>query len=194
MPSAMIHLITALALEPEGSDRFLLGSISPDAANGREFKDGVHLRDRADRVAALQELRSRLDLSEDFSRGWLLHLFTDYCWDETHLRDFREAHAADPDWFERYHRELHQGGYELYDRSPRAAADFDRMTALPLEDLPGFLPVTAESIDRFRRIMREKHRTTPRRREPSVFTPALAERFAAETAAAFRESFPGTEP
>ena len=80
MPAAMIHLLTARDYDPDGDARYLLGSIAPDHAFDRAYKDAIHLRDVSDRLKALGELRSRLDLRDSYSLGWLLHLYTDLKW------------------------------------------------------------------------------------------------------------------
>ena len=44
MPAAMIHLLTARDYDPSGDARWLLGSIAPDHAFDRAYKDAIHLR------------------------------------------------------------------------------------------------------------------------------------------------------
>lgn len=186
MPSAMIHLLTARDYDPAGGALYLLGSIAPDYARERTFKDAIHLRDRADRAAALDELRDQLDLTDGFSLGWLLHLFTDHRWDESHLRAYRETHEQDADWFRGYHRELHSAGYALYHRCDWAEPANAAILAVGLSSLPAALPADPAGIEEFRSILIEKTRESDAAVFSAAFPPELLEPFAAETAAAFR--------
>lgn len=187
MPAAMIHLLAARYYQPEGDPRFLLGCIAPDYAFEREFKDSIHLRDRADRIEALNELRKTVDERDSFSLGWLLHLFTDLRWDDTHFSQYRAAHEQDPDWFRGYHKELHAAGYALYHRCDWAEPENAAILAVDLATLPDTLPVNAEGIELFRSILIEKTRESEPDIHSDVFTFELTERFASETAAAFRQ-------
>ena len=78
MPSSMIHLLAAHELEPAAPGLFWAGNLAPDYTNDRPVKDRIHLRDAADRIAALTELKHTLRPDDPFERGWLLHLFVDY--------------------------------------------------------------------------------------------------------------------
>lgn len=186
MPSAMIHLCTARAYCPTGSAAYHLGSIAPDYAFERAYKDRIHLRDVPDRAAALAELGRRLDLNEPFSLGWLLHLYTDLRWDEGHLARYRAAHEQAPDWFRGYHRELHGAGYALYHAHDWAEPWMAEMEALPLTALPSVLEIDPAALAFFRQVLFEKTRESDPHIESAAFPPALTERFALETAAAFR--------
>ena len=186
MPSAMIHLLVAHDYLPEGDARFLLGCIAPDYAFERKFKDSIHLRDRPDRLEALNELRKTVDEKDSFTLGWLLHLFTDLCWDGSHLADYRAAHEQEPgDWFPGYHDELHAAGYQLYHRYDWAEPENAAILEVDLSTLPETLPVNAESVELFRTILIEKTRESEADIHSDAFPPALTERFALETAAAF---------
>ena len=186
MPAAMIHLLAAREYLPEGDAPFLLGCIAPDYAFERAFKDSIHLRDRDDRMAALNELRKTVDIGDSFSLGWLLHLFTDLRWDGSHLADYRAAHEQDPEWFAGYHRELHAAGYQLYHRYDWAEPANAAILTVDLTKLPDTLPVNAEGIELFRSILIEKTRESAADIHSDAFPPALTEAFARETAAAFR--------
>ena len=186
MPSAMIHMLTARDYDPAGDDRFLLGSIAPDHAFDRKFKDAIHLRDREDRPSALAALRDRLDLTDGYALGWLLHLFTDLRWDDTYLRAYREAHEKEGDWFPGYHRELHSAGYALYHRYDWAEAACAAALRVDLATLPPDLPGTPEQIELFRSILMEKTRESDPAIASAAFPPEVVEPFAAETAADFR--------
>ena len=186
MPSAMIHMLTARDFDPAGDDRFLLGSIAPDHAFDRKYKDAIHLRDKPDRLAALGELRDRLDLRDSYALGWLLHLFTDLRWDDSYLKAYREAHESEGEWFPGYHKELHSAGYALYHRYDWAEEACAAALRVDLHTLPGELPGTPEQIERFRSILMEKTRESDPAIASEAFPPEKVEPFAAETAADFR--------
>ena len=192
MPAAMIHLLTARDYDPRGDARYLLGSIAPDHAFDRAYKDAIHLRDVPDRLKALGELRSRLDLSDSYSLGWLLHLFTDLKWDTSFLADYRAAHEGEENWFRGYHKELHSAGYALYHRydwAEKACAD---ILAVDLSTLPTSLPGDPAQIEEFRTILMEQTRKSDPAIHSDVFPAEIVEHFAMDTAAGFR-NWMGTE-
>ena len=69
---------------------FWTGSIAPDLIGERVEKDKTHFRDKPDRQEALRELAGNMDLNNDFNKGILLHLITDYYWDIGAMQDFIE--------------------------------------------------------------------------------------------------------
>ena len=186
MPAAMIHMLAARDYDPQGDARYLLGSIAPDYAFDRAFKDAIHLRDVPDRPAALSELRAGLDTSDSYSLGWLLHLFTDMKWDESFLADYRAAHEGEENWFRGYHKELHSAGYALYHRYEWADKACGDILEVDLTTLPPALPGDPAQIEEFRTILMEKTRESPPDIHSDVFPAEKVERFAADTAAAFR--------
>ena len=186
MPAAMIHLLTARDWDPKGDARFLLGSIAPDHAFDRAFKDTIHLRDVPDRQAALSTLREKLDTADSYSLGWLLHLFTDMKWDTSFLADYRAAHEGEENWFRGYHKELHSAGYALYHRYGWADKACSDILAVDLSTLPPSLPGDPAQIEEFRSILMEKTRESAPDIHSDAFPVETVERFAAETAAAFR--------
>ncbi|MBR3554874.1 MAG: hypothetical protein IKN89_03075 [Oscillospiraceae bacterium] len=186
MPAAMIHLLTARDYDPQGDARYLLGSIAPDHAFDRAFKDTIHLRDVPDRQAALSALREKLDTADSYSLGWLLHLFTDMKWDTSFLADYRAAHEGEENWFRGYHKELHSAGYALYHRYGWADKACSDILAVDLSALPPSLPGDPAQIEEFRSILMEKTRESAPDIHSDAFPVETVERFAAETAAAFR--------
>jgi hypothetical protein len=186
MPAAMIHLLTARDYDPQGDARYILGSIAPDHAFDRAFKDTIHLRDVPDRQAALSALREKLDTADSYSLGWLLHLFTDMKWDTSFLADYRAAHEGEENWFRGYHKELHSAGYALYHRYSWADKACSDILAVDLSTLPPSLPGDPAQIEEFRSILMEKTRESAPDIHSDAFPVETVERFAAETAAAFR--------
>ena len=186
MPAAMIHLLTARDYDPRGDARYLLGSIAPDHAFDRAYKDAIHLRDVPDRPAALKALRLRLDLGDSYSLGWLLHLFTDLKWDTSFLADYRAAHEGEENWFRGYHKELHSAGYALYHRYDWADKACSDILAVDLASLPANVPGDPAQIEEFRTILMEKTRESDPAIHSDAFPAVVVEHFAMDTAAAFR--------
>ncbi len=191
MPAAMIHLLTARNYDPAGDARYLLGSIAPDHAFERAYKDAIHLRDVPDRPAALAALRARLDLKDSYALGWLLHLYTDLKWDGSFLADYRAAHEKEENWFRGYHRELHAAGYALYHRYDWAEQACAEILAVDLSSLPADLPGDPAQIETFRTILMEKTRESEPDIHSDVFPTAAVEVFAAQTAEGFRRWLAG---
>ena len=186
MPAAMIHLLTARDYDPDGDARYLLGSIAPDHAFDRAYKDAIHLRDVPDRLKALGELRSRLDLRDSYSLGWLLHLYTDLKWDDSFFARYRAAHEQEENWFRGYHRELHSAGYALYHRYSWADKACSDILGVDLTSLPPDLPGDPAQMEEFRTILMEKTRESDPDIHSDVFPAETVERFASETAEGFR--------
>ncbi len=193
MPAAMIHLLTARDYDPDGDARYLLGSIAPDHAFDRAYKDSIHLRDVPDRPKALEALRDRLDLRDSYSLGWLLHLYTDLRWDGSFLADYRAAHEEEEDWFRGYHRELHSAGYALYHRYGWAEKVCGDILAVDLRTLPSSLPGDPAQMEEFRTILMAKTRESDPAVHSDVFPAETVERFAADTAEGFRRWMEGAK-
>lgn len=113
MPSTMIHIVVAKKYDINASAVFLIGNIAPDAVYTREEKDKIHFRDKKDRFSALCEFALELDLQNEFNKGVLLHLYTDYCWDTTALGEYIRT-IEDGNWFRPYRREIALAGGWLY--------------------------------------------------------------------------------
>lgn len=182
MPSPMIHLLTARRLELWGDPLFMLGSIAPDYCSERKEKDRIHLRDEKDRPEAIRRLRDASDIGDPFTAGWILHLFTDLCWDETMIPAFRERYGGEGEWFQAYSRELHLAGYALFREKEWARAAFGAILSADLSLAGGPLCPGAEQLDAFRRMIFQKHESSAADSRSEAFPIGIAERFAEETA------------
>lgn len=105
MPSAMIHLKTALEYEKNASPLFLIGTLAPDCLDIREIKDKTHFRISSDRTGDLRRLRDATDKSNPFDFGVLLHLFLDYKWDNVTENEFGNVFFPSGAFEFRYYRE-----------------------------------------------------------------------------------------
>ena len=186
MPAAMLHLLTARYFRPEGDGRFLLGCIAPDAQHSRPEKDALHFRDCPDRLQALRQLGEKLPKGDSFSLGWLLHLYTDLCWDDSAIAAFRRDWAGEDDWFPAYRRESHKASFGLYHSEGWSEEAFAALCAAEAEPVSPLLPVEREVLEAYREQMHRKHRESDPFSRSDCFPPEGLHTFARETAEGFR--------
>jgi len=113
MPSTMIHLAIAREYEVKVLPSFYIGNIAPDAVYTREEKDIIHFRNNKDRYKLLYEFKNKLNLEHPFNLGYLLHLYTDYKWDNSALKEFTKT-IVDEQWFMPYREEIALAGGYLF--------------------------------------------------------------------------------
>lgn len=188
MPAAMLHLLTARCLLPEGDGRFLLGCIAPDSQHSREEKDAIHFRDCPERLQALQALAAQLPRGDGFALGWLLHLYTDLCWDDTAIAGFRRDWEGE-DWFSAYRRESHRASFGLYHGEDWSEGAFRALCAAGAEPGSPLLQVRTEALEAYREKVFGKHRESDPASRSAYFPPELLQSFARETAEGFRRCF-----
>ncbi len=190
MPAAMLHLLTARYFRPEGDGRFLLGCIAPDARRSRAEKDALHFRDCPERLRALRELAEKLPGGDSFALGWLLHLYTDLCWDGTAIAAFRRDWKGE-DWFTAYRRESHKASFGLYHSESWSGEAFRALCAAEAEPgCPVLSGVDAGLLADYREGVSRKHRDSDPASRSEHFPPDMLQRFARETAESFRACFP----
>lgn len=186
IPSSMIHLLTARKLRCEPSELFCIGCLAPDGVGEREVKDRSHYRSAPDRSAALAALAAKTDPADDYEEGVLLHLFTDWLWDECSFEPYKLAHCqTDPDWFAHYRREISLASTDIFHHSDWAIPLNRRMLAVPISRYGFAEAVTPEAANAYlnRNFKRHSENVTP----PSeVFSPEFVEDFTDRTAREYR--------
>jgi len=177
----MIHCLAARHVALTRGPLFYVGNLAPDAMHYPD-KERLHLRLCDDRAAALSALARRSDPADDFAEGVLLHLYTDWLWDGTHLRRYRDSQdPGDPMWFKRYQHETGLASAWLYRNHGWAPALWESMLAVPMSDYGALEGVTPESIASY--LTRNSRLLAESNGPPSrVYPPELAEDFAQETA------------
>ena len=149
VPSCMIHLHTAQLLRGSRGILFCLGAVAPDAIEDWRVKDRTHLRDVPDREAALVSLARETDPDDDFAEGALMHLYTDWLWDEDQLARYWAAmgggasRGGRPEggaWVPAYRNEISLASGWIYHHNFWARPLWEELLAVPPEQyssLPG---------------------------------------------------------
>lgn len=100
MPTYMIHLFVAKKVNPNAKLDFYIGSLAPDFVSDKENKKINHLRNVSDMGAALREFARKTDTENEYLKGFLLHLFVDWKWNDLILPDF--VQKSGDDWYKKY--------------------------------------------------------------------------------------------
>lgn len=177
MPSSGVHLLVAHKIKPQGSDLFFTGSIAPDAVEGRQKKDKSHFRDVEDRHTALVALAQKT--TGDFSEGVLLHLYTDWKWDTTILKEFIEK--TGDGWFLISRNEGGLTSNHLFHSTKWIKPIFDRIITVNPDDYGEILGTSAENIKLFITQAHKWH-TENITGPSSAFPPDVVDAFISQTA------------
>ncbi len=187
MPSAMIHLNTALAYNNDADILFLIGNLAPDCLDIREFKDRTHFRSSADRAGDLRRLRDATDRDDVFSMGVLLHLFLDYKWDSLTSNEFGKVFFPNGVFAFKYYRdEVHKTSSYLYHNTPGAPELWHKLCGCPPEKYDVHPEFHAKDIREYLKVnaeWNEKIKTPP----SDVFLPETVSSFIERSAREFKD-------
>jgi len=175
-----MHLAVARCMDATRLPLYFVGAMAPDAMNYPE-KEYAHMRYEPDRGAALAELARATNPADDFAEGALVHLYTDWLWDETQLKRYREHDQRDPLWFKRYQHETKLASSWLYWNEAWAAPLWEAMLAVPLEHYGKFAGIASEEIHALMQNgcgWLKENRVGP----SAFYPPELVEEFVKETA------------
>ena len=181
MPSSMLHLIVAKKVEPNGSIDWYIGNIAADAIRDRKQKDEAHFENHPNIEAALKEFAQKAD--NDYLKGILLHLYTDWKWKTTYLVDF--INKTEGRWYPQYAEEIGKLTAYAFHNTEWAQKLWEQMEQC---DEFGFRETTfimeKEGVKEM--IRAQKRWQTENKTGPSeAFPPTLIETFANKTAAEF---------
>jgi len=187
MPSCMIHLLTARCLGAEKDTLFFIGAVAPDALDDWRAKDRTHLRDRPDRAAALADLALATAPEEAFHEGALLHLFTDWLWDDAQLRrwlDSSGGRLGESTWVPAYRREISRASAWVYHHCAWATPLWEDMLRVPQERYGALPALSAGDIRAYLTRNHAWHEANP---GPSsaFYPPEEVEAFARGAAASY---------
>lgn len=184
MPSSMIHLLTAYKFNPKASVAFWIGNIVPDSVSDRIEKDKTHFRDNPDRLNALKNLANMMNLSDELNQGILLHLYLDYYWDSSPMRNYIENYK-EGNWFLPYRNEIALAGAWLFHHTHWGENLWDEMLVCPASIYENGYGVVNENVKDFISRNSKWHREN-NIGPSSAFTPAFIEEFTSKVAIDFK--------
>ena len=184
MPSSMIHLLTAYKYNPNACQTFFIGNIAPDSVSDWKEKDKSHFRDKTDRLVALKNLALSIDLSSDFNKGILLHLFLDYHWDTDPMKNYIKMCKEDK-WFQSYREEIALAGGWIYHNTEWGKAIWNEMMECPPEVYEDIHGIKKEEVFDF--IVRNSKWHKENNIGPSsAFEPEYIDKFTSKVAKEFK--------
>jgi len=177
----MIHLAVARLADAARKPLYFIGTLAPDAMSYPE-KETAHLRYEPDRGAALAELARLTDPGDDFAEGVLVHLYTDWKWDTTQLKRYREHDRRDAMWFKRYQHETKLASAWIYRSEAWALALWEAMAAVPMEQYGSFAGITPQNITDY--LLRNSSRLEESKGGPpsAFYPPEMVGEFISKTA------------
>jgi len=179
MPSPMIHLLTAYIYAPASSGLFFMGCFMPDFTNDRDKKDSIHLRNVENKWESLAQVAVACDPNDSFREGWLFHLFTDSCWDESILQEYI-ANSELNNWFMPYREQTKLATYWLFHNLEWSQNIWERINNASLENVNIENGPTIVEMDWYRKGVFEKHKDN-NTEASTAFPPSLLYTFAKET-------------
>jgi hypothetical protein len=175
MPSSMIHLLTAYKYNPNASVLFWIGNIAPDSVSDWKEKDKTHFRDKSYRLNALREFAFTMNLSDDFSKGILIHLLLDYYWDSYPMHYFIENYK-EGNWFPNYRHEIALAGGWLFHHTEWSKTVWDEM--ITYDNIHGIVKEDVVDFIKRNRKWHIENNIGP----SSAFTPDFIEEFTSKVA------------
>lgn len=194
MPSPMIHLLIAYEIDPKAPDLFWVGNFAPDYTNDRQLKDEIHFRNTSNRLEALRQFRQKIDTSNSFEAGWLLHLFVDACWDEIMISVFRQNYQnnyASQDWFVKYREETTLASFYLYHHMDWAHQIWAQILDADLSTIPTVLPILQHEAEWYRERLYKRHLESDINSESIEYSEKRLLEFSRETAHKYAEWMKG---
>jgi len=181
MPTYFIHLSVAKKVNPNAGLDFFIGNLAPDSVSG-EDKAINHFRNKPDMELSLKKFAKTIDMTNDYLKGFLLHLFVDWKWDNSILADF--AKIEGDGWYKKYY---YEGG--LIESYGHHNSKWAYNLREQMNSCDNFNYVEAGSVTKEGVKAMFRHSSSwkiENEDEPSTaFPPQLIERFATDTADSF---------
>ena len=134
-------------------------------------------------------MRDKIDMENPFERGWLLHLFTDACWDEHELMEYKsyaESFGNAENWFSGYRNEIGLATYYLYHHLPWAKQVWDLIKNADLSMINTSLPISQSDAGWYRDRVVARHFESEANIKPEFFTHDKILNFSQNTAARYK--------
>ena len=184
MPSSMVHLLVAHDYNPDSPAEFWAGNIAPDCIAEMRERERFHLRDMPDRERALREFEASVRAGEVFAEGVLLHLFTDWKWDEGPMREYILSH--DPDnWHPSYRDEIGLLSARLYHDNAWSKQVWADMLDCDIAEFVKTDQIKPEALSSMLRKANAFHLANPGA-QPAFYSAEAVAAFASETADTYR--------
>ena len=174
MPGPMLHLSIAKKVNPNASICFYVGNLAPDAVREKEKKEKVHFYGIPDREEAMKQFA--IKANNDYLKGMLLHLFVDGKWWEAHLSGFAEREGKG--WYTKYNEENFKMTSYAFHNTEWA---YELLKQIENWDYNGFAETEFISKNNVKWVSSELL-VANKLEASTVFTPALSEKFANDTA------------
>ena len=179
MPSSMVHLKIAYEYNPTASPEFWVGNLAPDSIGVWKEKDRFHLRDIVNREQALRALADTMPNGDLFLEGMLLHLFTDWKWDEGMLQHYIKSHNPG-DWYKNYRTEMGLLSARMYHENLWSAKVWDEMIGCDIGQHNKAENISSDSVLSMLTRANNYHISNPLA-EPLYYTVAEVNDYVAET-------------
>ena len=102
MPHYFVHLSVAKKVNPNAGLDFYIGTLAPDSVSGKN-KNINHFRNESDMELALKKFAHTKNMKNEYLKGFLVHLFVDWKWNDSILADF--AKKEGDGWYQKYNDE-----------------------------------------------------------------------------------------
>jgi len=178
MPSYFIHLSVAKKVNPTAGLDFFIGNLAPDSVSGKN-KNINHFRNEPDMDLALKNFARTQNMKNEYLKGFLLHLFTDWKWNDSILADFIKNEGDG--WYRKYDYEY--GLIESYGSSNTIWVYKLREQMNLCEDY-NYIETKFVTKEGIKAMFESSHKwKLENKTEPSTaFPPELIEKFAVDTA------------
>ena len=185
MPTYFIHLVVAKKVNPNAGLDFFIGTLAPDSVSGKE-KAINHFRNEADMELALKKFAQTIDIKNEYLKGFLLHLFVDWKWNNSILADFAEKEGDG--WYKKNYDEgglIESYGCHNTEWAYKLRQKMDSCNNFNYAETEFVTVESIKAMFKNSNKWKEKNKTEP----STAFPPELIERFAADTANDFIKWF-----
>ena len=183
MPSSMLHLSVAKKVNPNASIDFYIGNLAPDANRDKDIKEITHFYNVPDRENALREFALKANkLNNEYLKGMLLHLFVDGKWWKKCLSGFAEKEGDE--WYAKYNDENRKMVSYAFHHTEWAYELWEQMENW---DYNGFVETEFITKEKVKNWVSCKWMLANKLDSSLVFTPALIDKFASDTAEDFNK-------